>query len=1089
MMTFTTRYNKLNTRQREAVDQIDGPVLVIAGPGTGKTELLSMRVANILKKTDTLPENILCLTFTDSGAVAMRERLTQIIGPAAYKVAIHTFHSFGTETIGQNREYFFRGSQYRPADDIATHNILTKIFDGLGYENPLSSKNNDQYIYMSEVKTAISELKKSGLTSDELIRIIDDNEAVLDSVEAQLSDIFNSRVNKTTGSLIMPIAESIAHLPMSQLPAGFAPLSSVLALSMAHAFDAAEETNSTKPITAWRLKWMERNDDKKLVFRDRKRHDRLRALAHVYYRYIAELDQAELFDYDDMILQLVHGLEAQDDLRYNLQEKFQYILVDEFQDTNLAQLRILFNLTDNSVNEGQPNIMAVGDDDQAIYSFQGADVSNINRFIEHFSETRLIPLTDNYRSTAVVIGHAREVIVQGEDRLEHQITWLDKDLTAHRESKTLVSITELTSLSHERQHVAESIAKSISSGTKPAEIAIIARKHRDLEALVPFLEQQNIPISYERRDNVLDSPPVRAIELIARIIIALHRSEHDTVNGLMPELVSHPTFNFVATDIWKLSLKAYEQRARWMDTMIASATFKPLAEWLITLAQKLPHTSCEEMLDTIVGNDENPAISNLYNHYFGADKLDDQANTYLAYLEALRSIRTKLREYQPDRALSLIDFTDFIDLHRQTGSQITSIHQIGSGGDDAVRLLTGHKSKGLEFEEVYILDATDSSWGQKARSKNRLISYPENMPLAPAGDSYDERIRLFFVAMTRAKSHLYISYAAENNNGKEQLPASFLAGTTISEPSRPDIETIDQLTEQLTAEWHDHVLAVAPNDIKRLLAPTLENYKLSVTHLTNFLDVTSGGPHHFLTNNLLHFPSAKSPNAGYGTAIHSTLQKAHDFLVATGERRPVEYIYGDFQNFLRSERLVESEHEKYLHRGIAALGSFLGQEYSSFNVKQRTELDFRSQGVIVNEAHLAGKLDLVEIDKKAKTISVLDYKTGKASNDTKGKDDREKIKLHKYKQQLMFYRLLCENSRDYSSYDITSLKLQFVEPTPSGKIIALEFDISDTDIAEFKQLIGAVWKHIITLDLPDVSGYDHSYKGILTFEQSLIDKS
>ncbi|MGB2787383.1 MAG: ATP-dependent DNA helicase [Candidatus Saccharimonadaceae bacterium] len=1088
-MTFTSRYGKLNPQQRKAVDQIDGPVLVIAGPGTGKTELLSMRVANILQKTDTLPESILCLTFTDSGAVAMRERLTQIIGPAAYKVAIHTFHSFGTETIGQNREYFFRGSQYRPADDIATHEILTKIFDSLSHENPLSSKNNDQYVYMSEVKTAISELKKSGLTSDELIKIIDDNNSILDNVEAQLADIFDTRVSKTTGSLMMPIAESVARLSVSQLPAGFAPLSSILALSMAHAFDDAVETNSTKPITAWRSKWMERNDDKKLVFRDRKRHGRLQALAHIYYSYIAELDLAALFDYDDMILQLVHGLETQNDLRYNLQEKYQYILIDEFQDTNLAQLRILFNLTDSSVNEGQPNIMAVGDDDQAIYSFQGADVSNINRFIERFPETKLIPLKDNYRSTAVVIGHAREVIIQGEDRLEHQIAWLDKDLTAHRTSDTLVSLTELSTPSHERQHVAESIAKSIGSGTKPAEIAIIARRHRDLEALVPFLEKKNIPISYERRDNVLDSPPVKAVELIARVVIALQRSEHDIVNSLMPELVSHLSLGFEAVDIWKLSLKAYELRTRWIDIMIASSTFKPLADWLIDLSQKVPHTSCEEMLDTIVGSDESPAISQLYQYYFSSDQLTNQANTYLAYLEALRSIRSKLREYQPDRALTLIDFIEFIELHRQIGSQITSSHQIGSDGDDAVRLLTSHKSKGLEFDEVYILDATDSAWGQKARSKNRLISYPENMPLAPAGDSYDERIRLFFVAMTRAKSHLHISYSAKSDNGKDQLPASFLAGTTLSEPSRPDAKTGDQLAEQLTAEWHDSVLKVAPNDIKKLLASSLENYKLSVTHLTNFLDVTSGGPQHFLTNNLLHFPSAKSSNAGYGTAIHSTLQKAHDFLVATDERRPVEDIYGDFESFLRSERLVENEHEKYLRRGIAALGSFLGQEYASFNVKQRTELDFRSQGVIVNEAHLAGKLDLVEIDKKAKTISVLDYKTGNASVSTKGKDDREKIKLHKYKQQLMFYRLLCENSRDYSSYDITSLKLQFVEPTPSGKIVFLEFDITETDIAEFKQLIGAVWQNIKTLDLPDVSEYEQNYKGILAFEQSLLDKS
>ena len=138
-MDFTARYKKLNEQQRKAVDTIDGPLLVIAGPGTGKTELLSMRSANILKKTDTLPENILCLTFTESGAHAMRERLASIIGKDAYKVAIHTFHSFGTEVINQHSEFFYHGANFRPADELSSYEIVKKILDELDYNNPLAS--------------------------------------------------------------------------------------------------------------------------------------------------------------------------------------------------------------------------------------------------------------------------------------------------------------------------------------------------------------------------------------------------------------------------------------------------------------------------------------------------------------------------------------------------------------------------------------------------------------------------------------------------------------------------------------------------------------------------------------------------------------------------------------------------------------------------------------------------------------------------------------------------------------------------------------------------------------------------------------
>src|SRR5665811_153863 len=176
-MDFVKRYEKLNKAQKQAVDTIDGPVMVVAGPGTGKTELLSVRVANILQKTDTLPENILCLTFTDSGANAMRQRLTEIIGKNAYKVSIHTFHSFGSEVINQNGQYFYQGAHFRAADSLSSYEIIRSIFDELPHNNPLSSKMNDEYTHLSDSLTTISELKKSGLTSDELLKILDENDA------------------------------------------------------------------------------------------------------------------------------------------------------------------------------------------------------------------------------------------------------------------------------------------------------------------------------------------------------------------------------------------------------------------------------------------------------------------------------------------------------------------------------------------------------------------------------------------------------------------------------------------------------------------------------------------------------------------------------------------------------------------------------------------------------------------------------------------------------------------------------------------------------------------------------------------------
>src|SRR6185437_1735172 len=228
-----------------------------------------------------------------------------------------------------------------------------------------------------------------------------------------------------------------------------------------------------------------------------------------------------------------------------------------------------------------------------------------------------------------------------------------------------------------------------------------------------------------------------------------------------------------------------------------------------------------------------------------------------------------------------------------------------------------------------------------------------------------------------------------------------------------------------------------------LLAPLLENYKLSSTHLNNFLDVSRGGPHLFLMNNLLRFPQAISPSAGYGSAIHATLQRTHTHLVATGNHRPMEDILHDFEENLDKQRLGEKDFEQYLQKGSETLTAFLNEKHSSFNPHQKVELNFAHQSVFLGDAHLTGSLDLVDFNDQS--IVVTDYKTGKATKSWVGKTDYEKIKLHHYKQQLMFYQLLINHSRDYNKYTFEKGVLQFVEPTRTGEIVSIDATFTDDE--------------------------------------------
>lgn len=1087
-MSYESRYQKLNVAQKAAVDTIDGPLMVIAGPGTGKTELLSMRAATILKQTDTLPQNILCLTFTESGANAMRKRLHDIIGSDAYKVAIHTFHSFGSDIIGRYGEYFYNGAAFSPASDGVIYDILEEIFESLDHANPLSSRMNDEFTYLRDAMSIISELKRNSLTSDELLSILADDERILDSCEREFSRIFADRITKTTTLVsLSEVAQQVALIERRILPPTVTPLANVLALDLSHAVDAATNDNSTKPLTAWRNKWFEKNSDNEFIFKDRKRMTRLRALAAIYYQYQRELQSRELYDYDDMILNVVHALEVNNDLRFNLQEQYLYIMVDEFQDTNLAQIRMLQNLTNSPSNEGAPNLMIVGDDDQAIYSFQGAEISNIEQFSMRYETLTRIVLTENYRSSQRILDSARSVITKAENRLEtHGSFDINKSLLAKNEPKqTSVALHIAEDTSDERYWIAKEIRKRLDAGEQASEIAVLARRHSELLDLLPFLQSEGIVVNYERRENILENDIVAQLELLSRILVYLSRGDIASANARLPELLAHPAWQITPSQLWQLSLDATKARISWLEAMERSEdeALHTIHRWLTTQASACLITPLEAMIDTIMSTtDTTPGYMQ---YYFSDEMRETSPEKYVAFIDALRTIRDNVRTYTSSKQPKLSDLLEFIDTQRQLGSPLLSIKQPNTS--DRVHLMTAHKAKGLEFDTVYVMGSVDSAWGQRVRVRSRLISYPENLPFAPAGDTYDERLRLYFVAMTRARQTLILT-ASKNDSSKSLERASFLDEINNVAPISHDAQHESTISK---VAWYTPLLPNTDDDtLKTLLEPTLASYKLSATHFNAYLDVAGDGAAMFILNQLLRFPKAMSPSAAYGSAIHKALQIAHIHMQAKDVQLPVEDVLQSFEASLSTFSLNERDHEHFLRRGSDQLAVFLDQMYDSFSSSQWAEVNFSSQHVMLEDtAHLTGALDLMEVDEVAKTITVVDYKTGKPSLSWKGKTEFEKIKLHRYRQQLYFYKLLVEHSRDYAGYTVTHGRLQFVEPTADGIVVSLELEFEPEEVQRTTSLILAVWKNIQSLTMPETDAFSPDYAGILDFEASLLTDS
>ena len=1102
MSDFDSRYRNLNAAQKQAVDTLDGPVMVVAGPGTGKTELLSMRVANILKKTDSLPANILCLTYTESGAHAMRERLAGLIGADAYKVAIHTFHSFGSEIINRNAEYFYHGAYFRPADELSSYEILRAIFEKLPHDNRLSSKMNDEFTYLRDVQVTISDLKKSGLTSDELLAILDRNDRFIEWFQPQLDAVLSDRLSKKSFDAIGKLAEDISSYKEDEYQlVTYEPLHDLVRSSLQMALENAVEDGSTKPLSAWKREWCEKREDGSLTLKDAKRSDRLRAVAGVYYDYLIAMQKKSLFDFDDMILRTVHALEVFTDLRLNLQEQYQYILVDEFQDTNDAQMRMLWNLTNNPSSEGKPNVMIVGDDDQAIYRFQGANLSNILDFRSLYRDVAIVTLRDNYRSAHPIIELAQSTISHAGERLATVVPEINKTLTPHYQPDSAeVLFRSYPDTASEYTAVAERIAAEKKQNPDHS-IAIIARHHRQLHELLPYLQQHALPLSYDRRNNVLDTPPVKFLEQLARAVTLLAEQQLHELNGILPELLAHPAWGIQPAELWKLSLESYKSRQFWLETMLGREdVFSDIAEWLIYSAHLSVHEPLEYMIDHLTGTNEvqvansesdEPAEhteeksiesfrSPLRDYYFSHSTLEDEPATYIGYLEALSSIRRHVRDYRPEGQLVLSDYMYCIDQYRQLGISIQATGHI-TADHQPVELLTAHRSKGLEFDSVYVISLTDSVWGETSRSRTKLIGYPHNLPIGIGGDTSDEHVRLLFVALTRAKSRIHLSTHRVKDSGKAQLPVAYLSGLTAEH-----IETVVTSVDIADTKWRSTAATITPHSMHELLSDTLKTYKLSATHLCNFLDVSRGGPELFLLQNLLRFPQAMSPSAAFGSAVHATLQRAHAHLTATGKKRPIEDLLNDFETALTEHQLASDQHEYFAKKGGDVLSAFLAARYDSFHTSQRVEQSFGSDHVIIADTvRLSGAIDLLDIDEQAKTIVVTDYKTGKSTRSWQGKTDYEKVKLHHYKQQLMFYKILIENSRQYTGYTVTKGVIEYVEPDSGGIINRIELDYDAVELKAFEELLRAVWLRIQSLDFTTSHEYEKNLAGILAFERSL----
>mgnify|MGYP002776069401 FL=1 len=1125
---FTSVYQSLNEKQQEAVDTIYGSVLVIAWPWSGKTQLLSARIAHILATTDYLPSNILCLTFTENAAKNMRERLASIIWQDAYKVAIHTFHSFGNDILNRFRYLAREYNDAKPVDSIESSKILDGILLELPWDNPYRPwfRASDT---IKEVLGNIGNLKKWGITPELYKTILDSNKEIISLLNPLIEQywwwidsLWQKKEDKEKKiSLFKEFTNKVQELNfINQWFESYENFWVLFIRELEISWESYEWDGGTKFLTAWRDAWTSKNYQGKRELKETAKIMKQEALIDIFTKYQSELKKRGLIDFNDMILETLRLIKTNDVVRMTLAETYQFIMIDEFQDTNEAQMQLINSIL--SVNMEWANIFAVWDDDQSIYKFQWANTKSIRDFHDIYTDTRLIILEKNYRSKHEIITESRAIIQSESNNIGNIFPWANKKFDAIRQTGWLVRKKRFKNELEELSWIIHDIAEKISFGVNPHDIAVITKKNKTLELIGKWLLEKGINIHLSKTESIFDNDVIILILNILKFLHSTHADYKEENAELLVSILSHPCFKIHRLIFWNISKNIYHARKEttksWIETLTKheDETIRNIWNFLKELSIRAYTERLEDIIDYITGANElhlpddydedgksNPLqidmfswerkdfISPIYNYFFAGGISESWNIHYARHLTNIRQFIESVRSYKNGKSfITLIDSIEIIRLIEKYDLDITTSHIIGNEWQ-AVELITVYKAKWLEWEHVYVpcIHKKEYKLGKIAGS-----SLPKNLPLEADKDGDDDIERLVYTAYTRAKDTLTISYSAVTLDEKSLEPLACIWAENDSWEEDICIPLVS-LTETLEAEKKELFSLHYLWGEKDFLRERIEkNFVMNATALQGFLNIADAGPEYFVSNTLLRFPQAKNIAASYGSAIHKALE---DFLsdYSGNKSYKKQILFDSFEESLKKEWFDINTETTYLERGRENLEAIYTEITGKTYGELFLEYDFRTAHggtfLPVNEENaiqLTGKIDRIE-KLPDDSLIITDYKTGGGFDIFDGRwAEYEKIKQWKYRLQLCFYAILFEHSPRWKMYSKKQYELFFVEKNREEDRFHRVFEyIQQGEIERTKKLIIAVIQKIEALDFPDVSKFPKTLEWIRMFEEELIE--
>ncbi len=973
-----------NAGQMECIKTIDGPVMVLAGPGTGKTFTIIQRIKYMLE-TAIAPESILCLTYSEAAANEMKARLVKEIGTIAASVTIHTYHAFCNEIIRQNPMEFELLDGVGLVDDITKRTLMSETIDEIQPQH-YKTKWGDSKYFIQELLQIVDEIKKNQVSKEDYFNTLETSPQWKGKLN-ELEEEYKEREAK--GKLVKTFLAS---------------------------FDAHKKKIG-KAIEAWAI----------------------------FEKYDTKLKQKNFIDFNDMINMVLENFDTNEEFLKRVSSKFKYFLVDEYQDTNYAQNKIVFKLAEGA---GTQNIFVVGDDDQIIYEFQGAKTDTLAKFLSLYPATKVICLSENNRSCQNILDLSYSVIAQDETRLEFNPQFkshgINKRLTAKNTSlaNNKIQLHSFADIKQENNFIVEEIEKLAQKMPDDlSQIAILTRENNELMNFVELLSAKNIQFQIKSSKSIFALKPSILIYFYLKAL-ENHELYADKLFGL---LVSKP-FDFELSDYNfllaqnRLNHKDFIANLRensdhaWVD--------KDKVKNFLAVFENLKNLKATDSLkNLIVGIINQTGILQYYvknetnriENIFAIKRIVDEAEAFM-----------KLHE-----EASLADFIEHLDMAFNSGIPINIDRDEYT--QNAVQLVTLHGAKGREFEYVFMPNLTAKKW------EGKRVSNSISLPIAK--DEIDEnarrkseQLRLLFVGITRAKHTLILSFS-NTIDGKPQEFTNYLSRVTQNseliedyphELSRDDYTF--EIAKSLTLTGFDYKTA-----FKDELEARIKDFILSPSALNCY----QACPRNFLYTYILQIPvySEEWDSANYGNAVHKTLEIAMQ--KAKNSAYPTKEEFNEiFQKNLSTQKFSDiATRRQFEERGEKKLADFY-PKFTEIPPERVFATEHYLKYVPVESYFIKGFIDRIEKNTDG-TFSLYDYKTGSAKRKTQIADGGD---YENYLNQLRFYKFAFETQN--AGAKVSQVGLIFVEEPTENFYTTL----TDEDNRMIKEKIIDTYKNIHALN-------------------------